>query len=77
MIQQSKIIAIIQKLSDKKGTPDPDESLFESGYLDSFALADLVNEIEKEFGVKIPDADLTPRTFDSVTRIENYLEQRA
>lgn len=76
MIQQSKIVSIIQKLSGKKTTPQPDESLFDSGYLDSFALADMVTEIEKEFGVKIPDSDLTPRTFDTVERIQNYLERQ-
>ena len=75
MVQQSKIIAIIQQLSGKKTTPDPDESLFDSGYLDSFALADMVAELEKQFGVKIPDSDLTPRTFDTVDRIQSYLER--
>ena len=55
--------------------PEPDESLFDSGYLDSFALADMVTEIEKEFGVRIPESDLTPRTFDTISRIENYLKR--
>ncbi|MBL8173672.1 MAG: hypothetical protein JNK48_03330 [Bryobacterales bacterium] len=51
-----------------------DESLFDSGLLDSFALPDMVSGIEEAFGVKIPDADLHPRKFDSIERIESYLE---
>ena len=51
------------------------ESLFESGLLDSFALPDLVSAIEEEFSIKVPDRDLNPRKFDSIARIETYLEE--
>ena len=40
------------------------------------ALVELVSELEKAFGVKIPDSDLNPRQFESVTRIESYLESK-
>jgi acyl carrier protein len=56
--------------------PAPGDSLFESGLLDSFSLADLVSALEKEFSIRIPDADLQPRKFDSVERIEAYVESR-
>jgi len=36
----------------------------------------MVAELEKDFGIKIPDADLNPRRFDSIARIEAYLESR-
>ena len=68
------IISIIQKISGK--APSPGEGLFDSGYLDSFALPDLVAELERQFGLKIPDADLNPRKFESVERIESYLADR-
>ena len=58
---QEKLATIVCRVSRLKGSPDPDESLFDAGYLDSFTLADLVTEIERDFGVRIPDADLTPR----------------
>jgi acyl carrier protein len=74
MTQQSKIIEIVQRLSGKKETPEEDESLFESGYLDSFGLADLIGEIERDFGVNVPDSDLTPRTFESIRKIERYID---
>jgi acyl carrier protein len=56
--------------------PDPDDSLFDSGFLDSFALPDLVTELEREFGIKIPDSDLNPRKFESIARIQSYIESR-
>jgi acyl carrier protein len=53
--------------------PAADESLFESGLLDSFALPDLVTAIESAFQISVPDSDLNPRKFDTVERIEQYL----
>ena len=77
MSKQDKIAEIVKRVSRKKIAPGADESLFDSGYLDSFALTDMVAELEREFGLTIPDADLSPRRFDSITRIEHYLDGRA
>jgi acyl carrier protein len=77
MDTQTKIVEIVKQVAGKPINPGPDESLFESGVLDSFTLADLVSALEKEFSVKIPDSDLTPRKFDSVARIQAYLQSRS
>jgi acyl carrier protein len=76
MDTQSRVTTVIQSVTDKKVSGDGEESLFESGILDSFALPDLVSALEKEFGVKIPDSDLNPRKFESVVRITEYVESR-
>jgi acyl carrier protein len=76
MDQQSRIIDIICGVAGKPVHPAPDESLFESGLLDSFALTDMVTALESEFSIRIPDSDLTPRKFDSVARIQAYVESR-
>ena len=47
MNMQPKIIEILRRVAGKPIDPTPDESLFESGLLDSFSLADLVSELEK------------------------------
>jgi acyl carrier protein len=73
-IEQSKIVAIVRRIAAKSVNPAPDESLFESGMLDSFSLTDLVSALETEFSIRIPDADLTPRKFDSIDRIQAYVE---
>jgi acyl carrier protein len=76
MDNRERILGIVRKVSNKTALPDPDESLFDSGFLDSFALPDMVSELEREFGIKIPDSDLNPRKFESITRIQSYIESR-
>ena len=77
MDRQTQIVEIVKRVAGKPIDPALEESLFESGALDSFTLADLVTALEKEFAVRIPDSDLTPRKFDSVARIEAYLQSRS
>jgi acyl carrier protein len=76
MDNRERILAIVRKVSNQTAAPDPDESLFDSGYLDSFALPDMVTELEREFGIKIPDSDLHPRKFESIAKIQSYIESR-
>lgn len=77
METQTRILALIQNVAGKPITPSADESLFESGLLDSFTLTDLVEGIENEFAIRIPDSDLSPRKFDSVSRIQAYIQSRS
>jgi acyl carrier protein len=74
MDRESQIRKVVAGAAQKPVEVDRDESLFDSGILDSFALVDLVSGLEREFGIKIPDADLIPQRFDSISRIERYLE---
>ena len=74
MDNQAKVIEIISRVTGKPVPIDPDESLFDSGILDSFALTDVIAEVEKEFSIKVPDTDLTPRKFNSISRIVSYIE---
>jgi acyl carrier protein len=74
MDNSEKIITILKNVSKKNSVPAADESLFDSGFLDSFALPDMVSELEREFQIKIPDSDLNPRKFETIARIETYIE---
>jgi D-alanine--poly(phosphoribitol) ligase subunit 2 len=76
MDRRAKLIEIIQKVAKQDTVPGADESLFESGLLDSFGLPDLISALEKEFGIQVPDSDLNPRKFDTLERIEEYLDSR-
>jgi acyl carrier protein len=73
----TRIVGIIEKISRQPVQVSPDESLFESGLLDSFALPDMITALENEFGIKVPDSDLTPRKFESVASIGRYVESRS
>jgi acyl carrier protein len=77
MSKSEQITAIIQQLSGKDSAPAPDEALFESGYLDSFALPDLISELEQKFSFKVPDSDIGPRKFESVDRIVEYVDSHS
>jgi len=74
MDNQAKVIDIIRRVTGNAVEIDADESLFDSGILDSFALTDVIGELEKEFSIKVPDADLNPRKFNSISRIVSYVE---
>ena len=76
MNKQAGILKVIHAVADVVEDPSPDDSLFDSGTLDSFTLPDLVTGLEEEFGVSIPDADLVPERFDTVRKIEAYLDSK-
>jgi acyl carrier protein len=75
MDKRARILELLRAVAKKDITPDPDESLFESGLLDSFALPEMMTALERAFSIKIPDSDLSPRKFDSIARIEEYVNQ--
>jgi len=76
MDRRAKLIELIKMVTKKGDVPAAGESLFDAGLLDSFALPDLVSALEKEFSLQIPDSDLNPRKFDSIERIEEYLDSK-
>ena len=76
--REQKILEIIRRLSEAQPEAVPaEQALFATGILDSFALPDLVAELEKEFAVQIPDSDLLPSNFSSIRAIDHYLAAKA
>ena len=75
--RRERLLGVLKTVTAQPLPADDEESLFESGLLDSFALPDLVSALEKEFSIKVPDRDLNPRKFDSIARIDKYLQDRA
>jgi acyl carrier protein len=74
--RRSRLIKILHQITGKDISPADDESLFDSGLLDSFALPELVSAVEREFDISIPDSDLNPRKFETLVRMEAYLDSR-
>jgi acyl carrier protein len=74
MDKPAKVIEIIRRVTGNPVEIGADESLFDSGILDSFALTDVIAQLEQEFAIKVPDSDLTPRKFNSISKIVNYVE---
>ena len=71
----SKVAALLRERFVPSGTTQIDEttSLVESGWLDSFAIVELVAFLEREYGVKLPDRDVTPRNFETLASIRRIL----
>ena len=76
MERRARILEIVRSISKQDVNPALDQSLFESGIVDSFALPDLVAALEREFSISIPDSDLMPRKFETIERIEAYIQGR-
>jgi D-alanine--poly(phosphoribitol) ligase subunit 2 len=51
-----------------------DDDLLQAG-LDSMAIMRLVLFIENEFGVVLPDDELTPENMQTLSRLENWIRQ--
>ena len=73
--------AILNCLSENardKGVAPPknDDDLFKTGTLDSFALVDFVTLVEEQCGIKVPDEDVIPSNFNTITAIESYVNGR-
>ena len=53
-----------------------DRSLLEAGILDSYGIVDLLTFIEGEFGLSIPDEDITKEKMGSIRKMARYIETR-
>ncbi|GAB4524526.1 MAG: acyl carrier protein [Anaerolineae bacterium] len=51
-----------------------DEALISGGLIDSFSLVELQLFIEEQFGVRIPDVDMTAETANSLNQIIVLIE---
>ena len=53
-----------------------DESLLESGIIDSMGVLQLVAFLERTCGIKVEDDDLMPENFDTIAAITSFIERR-
>lgn len=54
-----------------------DESLLDSGILDSASIFQLVGFLEERFNFVIPDEDLVPDNFETIDSIAAFVRSRA
>ena len=53
-----------------------DDSLLDTGVLDSMGVLELVGFLEDRYHIEVPDEDLRPEYLDSLSRIRAYVESR-
>lgn len=53
-----------------------DDSLLESGVVDSFGVLSLVSLIEERYGIAVSEDDMMPENFDSISAIAEFITRR-
>jgi acyl carrier protein len=60
----------------EEATTDPEESLVQSGVVDSLGILELVDFVEARFDLRIPENELLPENLDSISSITRYLSAK-
>jgi acyl carrier protein len=50
-----------------------EDSLLDSGIIDSLGILDLVAYLEKTFGIRVGDEELNPANFDSIAAVVRFV----
>ena len=53
-----------------------EESLLETGIIDSLGILEIVNFLIEQLGVEIEEDDLIPNNFETVLSIANFIERK-
>jgi acyl carrier protein len=54
---------------------DDKQSLTDTGIIDSINLLQMIDFLEREFSITIPIEEIIPENFDSLARIETYINK--
>lgn len=76
---EQTILAYLDKAVAEAGGTErltPQTGLLESGLLDSIGLVGLIQFIESEFDLQIPDVDLNPELFETPASVVGYVARR-
>jgi len=53
-----------------------DDSIYESGIVDSTGVLSIINFIEERFNLSVGDEEIIPENFDSIARIAAYIGRK-
>ena len=53
-----------------------DDSLTQTGVIDSMGVLEIVTFIESKYGFKVPDQDTVPENLDSINNLVRYVQTR-
>lgn len=79
-VPMDAILGVIRDFVERKrGKPaqgiGPSTALLRDGYLDSFALVELIAELEKQLAISLPDGSLIPEDFETPEVLYNRLQE--
>lgn len=76
MLSESVLAYLNQAAREARvAMPERTASLFDAGLLDSFSLVEFVSLLEEEYGVRVSDAELKPSNFDTLAKIEAFVNK--
>jgi len=61
---------------DTEATLEDDQSLIDSGVIDSTGVLELITFLETEFGIAVDDDEVLPENLDSINNIAAYIERK-
>lgn len=73
---ESRIRAFLDDHFPGAGDADPQQSLLESGLIDSIGVLSLVTWLEEAFSFIIDDADVLPENLDSVAALVAFVGRK-
>ncbi len=76
IVDRQMIRDFLISLTDGDIEVGDDDSLLESGVLDSLRMVELLGFIEERFGVSIDDEELVPENFETINAIVALLETK-
>jgi len=62
--------------TDDRSALSDDQSLMQSGILDSTGILELISFVEETYGVQVADEEMLPQNFDSVLAISAFVERK-
>jgi len=74
-LEPQLVTLISERLLETRPGFDVDSNLYEAG-LDSMALMQLLIIVEEEYGVSIPEADLTRQNFSTTRHLAQLIRER-
>ncbi len=79
MTTEDKIRAFI--IDELKWEGDPrelsaDASLIERHVIDSLGIVQMLSFLESEFGIRVPDEEVVPDNFESISRLTHLVESQ-
>lgn len=75
--QLREFIRMNYLFGDETRMPDDDESLIESGVIDSTGILELIEFLEEQFGIEVSDTDTIPQNLGTVAALSRFVMRKA
>lgn len=75
----TKLRAFIEEsylFGDSSRMPGDDESLLETGIIDSTGVLELIEFLEEEFGLSVDDSETVPENLGSISGLTRYVSSK-